>query len=43
MCASVVAHGDAAPVLEAAEHVLDAVALSVEGLVVRDRDLAALA
>jgi len=37
LCASIVAGVDASPVLEAAEHVLDLVALSVEGLVVRDR------
>lgn len=40
MCASVVAGMDAAPVLESAEHVLDLVALAVEGAVVRDRDSA---
>ena len=40
--ASIVAHGDAALVLEAVEHVLDAVPLAVEGLVVGDRDLVAL-
>jgi hypothetical protein len=37
--ASVVACGDAAPVFEAAECVLDAVALSIERAVVRYRDL----
>ena len=37
--AAVVAHGDAAPVLDAAEHVLDAMALAIECLVVGDRDL----
>jgi hypothetical protein len=39
--ALVVAHGDAAPVLEAAECDLDAVALAVEQGVVRDGALAA--
>ena len=34
MGASVVAHGDAPPVLDAAEHDLDLVALAVEDLVV---------
>ena len=41
MGASVVTCGDAAPVLKAAEHVLDAVALSIKHLVVGKRDLAA--
>ena len=41
MGASIVASGDAPPVLEAAEHVLDPMALAVEHLVMRDRDLAA--
>ncbi len=41
--ASVVAHGDAAPVLEAAEHVLGAMPLPVKDLVVGERDLAAAA
>ena len=36
--ASVVAGVDAAPVLEPAEHVLDFVALAIEGGVVGDRD-----
>ena len=39
--ASIVAHGDAAPVLEAAKHVLDAMTLPVEHLVVRERQLGA--
>jgi len=39
---SVVAHGDAPPVLKAAEHVLDAVSLAIQGSVVGKRDLAAL-
>ena len=39
--ASVVSRRDAAPVLEAAEHVLDAVTLAVEQLVVGQRGLAA--
>jgi len=30
VCAAVVAHGDAAPVLEPAEHDFDAVALTIE-------------
>ena len=38
MGASVVAGVDAPPVLEASEHVLDFVALAVEGLVVGDLD-----
>jgi len=38
--ASVVAGRNAAPVLEAAEHVLDAVALTIQHLVVWQRDLA---
>ena len=40
MGAAVVAHGDAAPILEAAEHDLDAVALAVERDIVRDGPLA---
>jgi hypothetical protein len=40
MCAPVVAGVDASPVLEFPEHVLDAVALAIEGAVVRDRDFA---
>ena len=40
MGASVVAGVDAAPVLEPAEHVLDSVALFVQGGVVRDRGFA---
>ena len=39
VCASVVACVNASPVLEPAEHVLDLVALSVEGLVVVDLEL----
>ena len=42
MGASVVAGVDASPVLEPAEHVLDLVALAVEGFVVWDFDPAAL-
>jgi hypothetical protein len=38
--AAVVAGMDAPPVLEASEHVLDLVALAIEGFVVGDRDLA---
>ena len=41
MSTSIVACGDAAPVLEVAEGVLDAVPLPIERLVVRDRDLPA--
>lgn len=41
MGAPVVAHGDAAPVFETTEGVLNAVALPIERLVVRYRDLAA--
>ena len=41
MGASVVAHGDAPPVLEAAEHDLDLVALTVEDLVVKELRAAA--
>ena len=37
--ASVVSSVDAPPVLEPAEHILDLVALTVEGAVVRDQDL----
>ena len=40
MGASVVTGVDAPPVFELAEHVLDAVALAVEGPVMRDLDLA---
>ena len=40
MGASIVAGVDAAPVLEPAEHVLDAMALAVECLVMRDRNFA---
>ena len=36
MCASVVAGVDAPPVLQPTEHVLDLVALAVEGAVVSD-------
>ena len=43
MGAPVVAHRDAAPVLELAEHALDQVALAVPLFVVFDRRLAALA
>ena len=38
--AAIVAGVDATPVLEPAEHVLDAVPLTVEGLVVSDLDFA---
>ncbi len=38
--AAIVAGMDAAPVLELAEHLLDPVALAIEGAVVRDRYLA---
>jgi len=40
MGAAVVAHGDAAPVLEFSEHVLDFVALAVERGVVAGLDFA---
>ena len=40
MGAAIVASVDAAPVLELAEHVLDLVALTLEGGVVRDGHLA---
>ena len=40
MCATIVSGVDASPVLEAAEHVLDSVALLVEDRVVRDRGFA---
>lgn len=40
MCAAVVAGVNAPPVLEFAEHVLDAVTLAVQSPIVRDRDLA---
>ena len=43
MSATIVASGDAAPVLEAAEHVLDAVADPVDLVVVGVLDLAGLA
>ena len=39
MRAAVIAHGDAAPVLEAAEHIFDLVALPVERLAIRVLDL----
>ena len=39
MGTSIVAGVDAAPVLELAEHVLDAVTLAIEKPVVRDRDI----
>ncbi len=41
--AAVIAHGHPPPVLQASEHVLDLVALTVESLVVRNGDLAAAA
>ena len=40
MCASIVAGVDAPPVLDTSEHDLDAVALTIERLVMRDGDLA---
>ena len=40
MGASVVAGVDASPVLEPAEHVLDPVAMAIEGPIVIDLDLA---
>jgi segregation and condensation protein A len=43
VCASVVAHADAAPALEPAEHVFGAVPLAAEGLVIGERDLAGAA
>lgn len=43
MCASVIAGGDAAPVLELGEQVLDLVALTVEGLVVVEGNFATAA
>ncbi|ETC97777.1 hypothetical protein P792_13440 [Asaia sp. SF2.1] len=42
MGAAVVARGNAAPVLEATEHVLDLVPPAISGLVVRDRHFPAL-
>ena len=42
-CTSVVAGVDAAPVFEVSEHVLDPMATTIEGCVVRDRHLAVLA
>ena len=38
--AAIVAGVDAAPVLDFAEHILDAMTLAIEGAVVRDRDFA---
>ena len=35
MCASIVAHSDAAPIPEAAEHVFDSVPLSIKAFVMR--------
>lgn len=43
MCTAVVAGGDASPVLEFGEEVFDLMALAVDGLVVREWDLAASA
>ena len=40
VCAAVLAHGDTSPILEPAEHDLDAVALAIECCVVRDGYLA---
>ncbi len=42
MGAAVVAHGDPAPVFETPEHILDFMALFIEGFVVRDLELAVL-
>ena len=43
MCAAVVAHGDAAPVLEAIEHVFDFMALLVESFIIFDKVFAVAA
>ena len=40
MGAAVVAGVDASPVFDFAEHILDAMALAIEGAVMRDRDFA---
>jgi hypothetical protein len=37
VCASIIAHGEAAPILETAEHVLDAAVLPAEGVVAGER------
>ena len=42
MGASVIAHGDSAPVFETPEHILDFVALFVERFIVLDLDFAVL-